>query len=773
MKLSTRTVLRVLTCLIVLICFYSVSGRKIAADSTIIESGSLSYCDWELDADGNLFVLCKSNSIRLDWLFKNIENEVKTVSFDVSNVGFTDSVSFDGYGKSVSSITVSAVNSNTKTIYISEFPDVDENHIFIPEGIKIEKLALRSMPVKSLKFLKDLKISELVLEECNDLKIDDLDFSGSLKTLRWFDFPNKELYVPDNGCSYMIQSDVLEKVVIASGRTEINDHMFYKCYALSDVTLPDSIKTIGENAFGGCVALTDIVIPDSVTVIGVSAFESTDLQSVNLPSGLKRIEDKAFQYSKLQTVTLPDSMEYIGHSAFCSTLLESVKIPSGITRINAYVFSDCVNLKNIQIPDGVTGIGAEAFCNCPSLTEISLPEGLTEISWNAFYMCSNLKKIDLPKSVRKIDAYAFAETAIEYVDIPSGVARIENNAFENCKNLKIVVLPESIKAIVADAFLGCKAIEKVYYSGTKAQFDSISTPAHVLTNPNNEVVYSYSVNSIYNIFSSTTLNYNSTSPGTWIHDEKGWRYLNLNGTHAVSDWQYINKKWYYFDETGYMVTGWKQMSGVWYYFNSSGQMQTRWQTIDGLKYYFNENGAMLTGWQNLNSRWYRFNSVGVLQTGWQCIDGKWYYFDDSGVMQTGWVSKDADWYYMDPDSGARVKGWKKIDGSWFYFNPENAVMVTGWKSIGGSWYYFNDLGIMITGWKQLSGTWYFFNESGAMQTGWKKIGDTWYYFNSSGAMLTGWQNINGKWYYFYSSGAMAHDTTIDGYKLNSSGAWIS
>ena len=42
----------------------------------------------------------------------------------------------------------------------------------------------------------------------------------------------------------------------------------------------------------------------------------------------------------------PDSMEYIGHSAFCSTLLESVKIPSGITRVNAYVFSDCVNLKN-------------------------------------------------------------------------------------------------------------------------------------------------------------------------------------------------------------------------------------------------------------------------------------------------------------------------------------------------------------------------------------------------------------------------------------------
>lgn len=38
-------------------------------------------------------------------------------------------------------------------------------------------------------------------------------------------------------------------------------------------------------------------------------------------------------------------------------------------------------------------------------------------------------------------------------------------------------------------------------------------------------------------------------------------------------------------------------------------------------------------------------------------------------------------------------------------------------------------------------------------------------------MQTGWVCSNGNWYYFYGDGTMAHDTTIDGYYLNSAGAW--
>ncbi|MGG7153003.1 N-acetylmuramoyl-L-alanine amidase family protein, partial [Clostridium neonatale] len=62
--------------------------------------------------------------------------------------------------------------------------------------------------------------------------------------------------------------------------------------------------------------------------------------------------------------------------------------------------------------------------------------------------------------------------------------------------------------------------------------------------------------------------------------------------------------------------------------------------------------------------------------------------------------------------------------------------------------------------------------NGAMKTGWLNDNGTWYYLQSNGAMKTGWLNDNGTWYYLQSNGAMAKNTTIDGYRLGSNGAWI-
>lgn len=55
---------------------------------------------------------------------------------------------------------------------------------------------------------------------------------------------------------------------------------------------------------------------------------------------------------------------------------------------------------------------------------------------------------------------------------------------------------------------------------------------------------------------------------------------------------------------------------------------------------------------------------------------------------------------------------------------------------------------------------------------WLFIDNNWYYFDLNGMMKTGWfTDKDGKMYYLYNNGIMAHDTTIGGYKLGSSGAW--
>ena len=62
---------------------------------------------------------------------------------------------------------------------------------------------------------------------------------------------------------------------------------------------------------------------------------------------------------------------------------------------------------------------------------------------------------------------------------------------------------------------------------------------------------------------------------------------------------------------------------------------------------------------------------------------------------------------------------------------------------------------------------------GEYLTSWAKINEKWYLFNADGYMLTGWQESMGQTYYLNpSDGVMMSNCTIDGRKLDGSGAYI-
>lgn len=54
-----------------------------------------------------------------------------------------------------------------------------------------------------------------------------------------------------------------------------------------------------------------------------------------------------------------------------------------------------------------------------------------------------------------------------------------------------------------------------------------------------------------------------------------------------------------------------------------------------------------------------------------------------------------------------------------------------------------------------------------------KLDSTGWWYTEGNTWATGWRYINGNWYYFYSDGYMAHNTTINGYYVNSNGAWTT
>jgi glucan-binding YG repeat protein len=268
----------------------------------------------------------------------------------------------------------------------------------------------------------------------------------------------------------------------------------------------------------------------------------------------------------------------------------------------------------------------------------------------------------------------------------------------------------------------------------------------------------------------------------WIETDGEWRYLDLSKGGAVkTGWLEWKEDWYYLDPAskpipGKMVTGFKRISGKTYYFKENGVMAKGLTKIGNDYFYFDtakaNEGALVTGWVKVDGKWYYFNkTTGAAEKGWEKISGVWYYFDDNGVMQTGWKKISNKWYYFTAD-GAMQSGWELVKSKWYYFNA-GGEMQSGWIKLGTKWYFLDKVnGDMKIGWAKDGAKWYYLDNGGVMKTGWLKDGGKWYYLDNGGVMKTGWVKVGTKWYYFYNSGVMAANTTIDGYRLGSNGAWI-
>ena len=315
--------------------------------------------------------------------------------------------------------------------------------------------------------------------------------------------------------------DSLTSIEIPVGMTSINDSTFYHCRSLESVVIPTGVTSIGEKAFFECCKLTDITIPAGVTSIGALAFyECSSLTNMVLPDGVTSIGNSAFENcNKLTNIIIPAEITSIGNAAFsrCSSLT-SIVIPTGVTSIEKNTFSGCRSLTSIEIPAGVTSIGGSAFSSCSSLTNITIPAGVTSIGSSAFSSCSSLTNITIPAGVTSIGSGAFGgcwsltnisiptgvisiEDSTFYgcdsltnINIPAGVTSIGTYAFRGCSSLVSIAIPNEVTSIGSSAFYFCTNLSDVYYSGTDAEWSTISISTY------NEDL------------TSATIHYNSTGP---------------------------------------------------------------------------------------------------------------------------------------------------------------------------------------------------------------------------------------------------------------------
>ena len=162
------------------------------------------------------------------------------------------------------------------------------------------------------------------------------------------------------------------------------------------------------------------VVPETVTVIGEFAFESSKVESVDLPDSITEIQRQSF----------------MGCAA-----LTSVTGGRGLITIGDYAFSECTGLKNAVTGEKMTSIGAHAFDKCASLTEVVIPDTVTSVEDYTFNLCTGLKTVILGSGIKKIEDRAFyKDAAIESLTVPNQeCVTLQENSFTGVTPTKIVI----------------------------------------------------------------------------------------------------------------------------------------------------------------------------------------------------------------------------------------------------------------------------------------------------------------------------------------------
>ena len=321
-----------------------------------------------------------------------------------------------------------------------------------------------------------------IAEEVYDFKVDGIYYK-ILENGNEVSVTYKNYYYSSHMSYY--ESDYTGNVVIPAtvtfnGKTfqvtEIGDHAFYLNEAVTNITIPSSVKTIDWDAFTDCSGLSRVSITDLAAWCNMDIrsnplpyaqhlyLNNTEVTDLTIPDNVTIIKDNTFQHcTGLTSVTIPNTTTSIGNNAFedCTGLTD-VFIGNSVTEIGWVAFDGCTSLKNVTLGNSVTIIWGSAFEGCTSLTSIEIPNSVTDIGGKAFSMCTSLSSVSLGNSLMTINGGAFNGcTALMRIDIPNSVITIGGRAFYGCTDLTNVSIGDSVSSMGQEAFMNCPSIEKV------------------------------------------------------------------------------------------------------------------------------------------------------------------------------------------------------------------------------------------------------------------------------------------------------------------------
>lgn len=358
-----------------------------------------------------------------------LPTDIDGIGRDIFNGSAVNNV---GFPSTITSIPAGAFN-NTQSLLYLELPST---------LTEIEEYAFASSSINTLAGGAVRNIGEYAF---HDSGIEHIDLTG-VETLGSYAFR---------------KSNLSGELSLPGFRQErISPYCFAET-GLTSIYIPGSVRTISECAFSRCGSLARVILPEGVANICYQAFNSTVIETIDIPSTLKYIGAEAFRDTPyLYSLQEEGGILYIARIAYLvstgSNNVETLSIKDGTIAIapgfaTNYNISD--KIKSVSLPASVTTIGADSECDDNSLSEF-----LT----GTFYNCVNLNSVNLPQNLRCIGKAAFKNCeSLEINAIPSSVEYIGDMAFQSCRKIYELTLSENLKYIGNDAFYGCTGISHI------------------------------------------------------------------------------------------------------------------------------------------------------------------------------------------------------------------------------------------------------------------------------------------------------------------------
>ncbi|MGM9734406.1 MAG: leucine-rich repeat domain-containing protein, partial [Prevotella sp.] len=234
--------------------------------------------------------------------------------------------------------------------------------------------------------------------------------------------------------------------------TEIGNRAF--CVrTINSITLPSSLKKIGDEAFGLTRGITSLTIPASVEEIGKTCFvfcyelKSIIVEEGNqhfcIEQGMLMTADKsrvlcltgAYDEEETINIALPSTVRTIDDYAMCGCrALKSLTLPEGLEKIGGLAFEN-TDISSITIPSTVSDLGIGFLADTEKLNEISVSEA------NPFF--KSVDGVLYNKDVSKLLKVSVGHTLLS---IPKTVKYIDYGAITNT-DLRTLVIPNNVEEV--------------------------------------------------------------------------------------------------------------------------------------------------------------------------------------------------------------------------------------------------------------------------------------------------------------------------------------